>query len=64
MIDPNEDETAAMQAAGVLAGEYVEHLGKTDLAAFTEAEWNTLIESVITGYIEEMQRRTQKDPPF
>ena len=64
MIDPNEDEVAAMQAAGALAGEYLEHLKKTDLAAFTEGQWNTFIETVITGYVEELQRRTQKDPPF
>jgi len=64
VIDPNEDEVAAMQAAGTLAGEYLEHLKKTDVATFSEGEWNTLIETVVTGYIEEMQRRTQKDPPF
>lgn len=64
MIDPNEDEVAAMQAAGTLAGEYLEHLKKTDLAAFSDSEWHTLIETVVTGYVEEMQRRTQTDPPF
>jgi len=64
MVDPTEAEIASMAAAGALAGEYLEHLKKTDLAAFSESEWNTLIETVVTGYVEEMQRRTQDDPPF
>jgi hypothetical protein len=64
MVDPTEAEVAALQAAGRLAGEYMEYLKKMDVSTFTEAEWNTLIETVVTGYVEEMQRRTQDDPPF
>ncbi|MBF0160028.1 MAG: hypothetical protein HQL58_10960 [Magnetococcales bacterium] len=52
MIDPTERELAAMQAAGPLAGEYIESLGKTDLALFTLEEFITLIQVIITAYLE------------
>jgi Family of unknown function (DUF6511) len=45
-----EHEVAAMRAASPTAGEYVESLGKTDLAAFSEDEWLTLIEVIVTAY--------------
>ena len=32
MIDPNEHEEAALRHAGAAGGEYVESLGRTDLA--------------------------------
>jgi hypothetical protein len=47
MIDPTKNETKAMEAAGKLAGEYMEHLKKTDLMEFTEAEYATFIECVV-----------------
>ncbi|MBF0093943.1 MAG: hypothetical protein HQL34_05290 [Alphaproteobacteria bacterium] len=52
MIDPTPNEIAAMEAASPLAGEYIESLGKTDMAAFTYDEWMTLIEVIITGYLD------------
>jgi Family of unknown function (DUF6511) len=50
MFDPTEHEVAAMRAASPVAGEYVESLGKTDLAALSEHEWLTLIEVIVTAY--------------
>lgn len=64
MVDPTEAESASMIQAGIVGGEYLDHIKKTDLATLTEGEWNTFIEAVITGYVEEMQRRTQDNPPF
>ena len=44
MIDPNEHEEAALRHAGAAGGEYVESLGRTDLAQWSEKEWAMLVE--------------------
>ena len=56
MVDPTEHEVAAMRAASPLAGEHVDSLGKTDLAEFSEQEWMTLIEVIVTAYVEALQQ--------
>ena len=50
MVDPTTHEIAAIQAASEPAGEYLEELGKTDLATLEEHEWLTFLEVVITAY--------------
>ena len=60
MVDPTEREKAAMKAGGALGGEYLEHLGKTDLMELSADEYEIFIESVVTGYTEELG----KTPPF
>lgn len=57
MVDPDEHETAAIAAASPMAGEYLESIGKSDLAALSEAEWLTLLEVVVTAYQDELARR-------
>ena len=57
MIDPDEHEIAAITAASPMAGEYLDSIGKTDLAVLTEAEWLTLLEVIITAYQDELVRR-------
>ena len=54
MTDPTDNEIAAIQAASEPAGEYLESLGKTDLASMDEAEWLTLIEVIVTAYTDRM----------
>jgi hypothetical protein len=54
MIDPNEHELAAMEHAGEMAGEYLDSLGKSDLAAMTADEWRTLIEVICGGYVDRL----------
>jgi len=54
MVDPTDVEIAAIQAASPPAGEYLESLGKTDLAALEEAEWFTLLEIIVTAYTDKM----------
>ena len=56
MVDPDEHEIAAIAAASLMAGEYLESIGKTDLAVLSEAEWLTLLEVVITAYQDELAR--------
>lgn len=57
VVDPDEHETAAIAAASPMAGEYLESIGTTDLAALSEAEWLTLLEVVVTAYQDELARR-------
>lgn len=57
MIDPDPHETAALAAAGPLAGEYLESIGKTDLATLSEGEWLTFLEVVVTAYQDALARR-------
>lgn len=57
VIDATKDELAAMEEGGVLGGEYLDSIGKSDLGKLTEDEWRTFLRCVVSGYIEEMQRR-------
>jgi hypothetical protein len=57
VVDPDEHETAAIAAASPMAGEYLESIGKTDLAALTESEWLTLLEVIVTAYQEALARQ-------
>jgi hypothetical protein len=50
MIDATEDELDAIEAASDPAGEYLESIGKTDLATMTEEEWFRFLEVVVTGF--------------
>jgi hypothetical protein len=54
MIDPTEYEREAIAHGGAQAGEYLETLGKTDLAVMTPQEWDAFIEVVVTGYVERL----------
>jgi hypothetical protein len=63
VVDPDEHETAAIAAASPLAGEYLESIGKTDLAVLTESEWLTLLEVIITAYQDELARRLDAGRP-
>jgi hypothetical protein len=68
MVDPTERELAAMKAAGPMAGEYIESLGKTDLALFTVEEFLALIQVIVTAYLQEKAKldinNTWDDVPF
>lgn len=57
MVDPNEHELAAMHAASLAGGEYLESLKKSDLSLMTEAQWLSFIEAVCGGYVDELVRR-------
>lgn len=60
MIDPTPNEKQALSDAGKLAGEYLDYLKKTDIADLTPEEYDTLIEVVVTGYLESMQTLAAK----
>jgi hypothetical protein len=61
MIDPNPNERAAMAHGGAMAGEYLDSLGKTDLARLSVEEWHTLIEVIVTGYCDHLRDLAAKD---
>ena len=63
MIDPKKHEVQALAAASRGAGEYVESLGKTDLAAFTQEQWATLIEVVVTAFQDHLRTVYANEPP-
>jgi len=50
MIDASEHERAALTAAGILGGEYVERTGRTDLTLWSAEEWSVLIDVIVTAY--------------
>ena len=62
MIDPNKHESQALSVACQRGGEYVESLGKTDLAAFTQEQWATLIEVVVTSFQDSLRTAYAADP--
>ena len=64
MIDPNTHELNALAAAGAEGGAYIESLAKTDLTRFTTQEWATLVEVVVTAYLDSLHRAYGEDPPF
>lgn len=61
MIDPDEHETKALDYASEMGGEYVESLGKANLADFTGEEWATLIECIVTNYGDKLRELLSND---
>jgi coenzyme F420-reducing hydrogenase delta subunit len=54
MIDANEHELAAMMQASDRAGEFIESVGATDMAAWSREQWGQFIEVICTGYVEKL----------
>ena len=44
-----------------MAGEYLDSLGKTDLAPLSVEEWHTLIEVIVTGYCDHLRELAGQD---
>jgi hypothetical protein len=61
MIDPTPNEEDALEAASQTAGEFLESIGKTDLAQLEREEWESLIESVVTGYSDRLRELADQD---
>lgn len=61
MIDPTPNERAAIRYAGEMGGEYLESLGRTDLARLSEGEWLTFVEAVVTGYCDRLRDLAGRD---
>lgn len=61
MIDPTPNEMQAMTVGGHQGGEYLESIGKSDLACLTETEWGCFIEVVVTGYCDHLRTLAGQD---
>lgn len=61
MIDPTPNERAAIRHGGEMGGEYLESIGKTDLAGLSEAEWLAFVEAVVTGYCDRLRDLAARD---
>lgn len=62
MVDPTEHEVAALETASDQAGEYLESLGKSDLAALSHDEWMTFLEVVVTGWTDRLRELESAQP--
>lgn len=54
MIDPTPNEETAALFGGSQGGEYLESIGKTNLAALSAEEWKTFLLCVVGGYSTKM----------
>ena len=61
MIDPTPNERAALLHGAEMAGEYLDSLGRTDLAQLSVEEWHTLIEVIVTGYCDHLRKLAGRD---
>jgi hypothetical protein len=61
---PDSYVEQALAAAGAAGGAYIETTGRTDLAAWTESEWLTLIEVIVSSFQEALRAAYGEDPPF
>ena len=61
MIDPTPNEAEAMTVGGQQGGEYLESIGKSDLATLTGTEWDRFIDAVVTGYCDHLRELASKD---
>lgn len=61
MIDPTPNEMQAITVGGQQGGEYLESLGKSDLATLTETEWDRFIDAVVTGYCDHLRELAGQD---
>lgn len=57
MVDPNEHEAAAMQDAAEIAGQYIEAIGRTDMAAWSVDEWRSFVEAICGAYVDSLVAR-------
>ena len=55
MVDPTEHEREAMLFASQQAGEFLDTLPSTDLAAMDEATWLALIEIVCSSFTDRLR---------
>ncbi|MEO5375097.1 MAG: DUF6511 domain-containing protein [Alphaproteobacteria bacterium] len=61
MIDPTPNEIAALVHGGRMGGEYLDGLGKTDLATLSLEQWRTFVEAIVTGYCDRLQGLAGRD---
>ncbi len=61
MIDATPNEKAAIVHAGAMGGEYLESIGKSDLAQLDAEEWLTFVEAIVTAFADRLNELIEKD---
>ena len=54
MIDANEAERRALADAGDAGGGFIETLGQSDMATWTETNWRDFVEVIVTSYVDSL----------
>ena len=54
MDEPNEYEISAMNQAGDVAGQYIDTIGRTDMATYTSEEWRGFVAAVCGAYVKRL----------
>lgn len=57
-------EEQALEDGGNAGGQYLDEIGKTDLAALDEHEWGTFLGKVLVGYADSMREIVSKEVPY
>lgn len=60
----DEYERRALEDGGNAGGEYLDSLGKTDLASLSEEEWREFLGLVLRGYAESMREIVSREVPY
>jgi len=61
---PSYDEKRAIDAASPAIGEYLEGIGKTDLATMTEGEWMGFLAHAYSCVCDEVAKIHENEVPF
>jgi hypothetical protein len=57
-------ERRALEDGGNAGGEYLDELGKTDLAQLAPEEWSRFLALVLTGYADSMREIVSREVPY
>lgn len=57
-------EKQALEDGGNAGGEYLDEIGKTDLASLDEDEWGTFLGRVLVGYADSMREIVSREVPY
>lgn len=57
-------ERRALEDGGNAGGEYLDSIGKTDLADLDEFEWGEFLRRVLVGYADGMREIVSREVPF
>lgn len=60
----NVDEKRAVNEVSAEVGEYLDRIGKTDLATMTEAEWLGFVGHAYACVCAQVHKQWEKDIPF
>lgn len=63
-MEPDRNEVRAAEQASARAGEYLEQIGKTDLATMTPEEWAGFLLHVHAAVADEIRAICDEQVPF